>query len=155
MISCDYKYLTDRCAERGYALEEAMPSVVAQDGDQWTIDVDHPAYPRHPKPGFEPPQPEPPQPSHGPGTELKKLLAGWPFFIVSTPTCKCNARARYMDEKGCDWCESPDRMTEILGFLREAAAERGLPFLDAAGRLIVKRAIYNARKAEAAKATMD
>ena len=155
MISCDYKYLTDRCAERGYALEEVMPCVVAQDGDQWTIDVDHPAYPRHPKPGFEPPQPEPPQPSHGPGTELKKLLAGWPFFIVSTPTCKCNARARYMDEKGCDWCESPDGMTEILGFLREAAAERGLPFLDAAGRLIVKRAIYNARKAEAAKATMD
>lgn len=155
MISCDYKYLTDRCAERGYTLEEVMPCVVAQDGDQWMIDVDHPAYPRHPKPGFEPPQPEPQQPSHGPGAELKKLLAGWPFFIVSTPTCKCNARARYMDEKGCDWCESPEGMAEILGFLREAAAERGLPFLDMAGRLLVKRAISNARKAEAAKATMD
>jgi hypothetical protein len=23
-----------------------MPCVVAQDGDQWTIDADHPAYPR-------------------------------------------------------------------------------------------------------------
>ena len=91
-------------------------------------------------------------PSHGPGTELKSLLAGWPFYIVSTPDCKCNARARYMDEKGCDWCESPEGMTEIMGFLREAAEERGLPFVDMAARLLVKRAIHNARKAEAARA---
>jgi hypothetical protein len=52
-----------------------------------------------------------------------------------------------MDAKGCDWCESPEGMAEILGFLREAAAERGLPFLDVAGRILVKRAIHNARKA--------
>ena len=89
---------------------------------------------------------------HGPGTELKALLAGWPFYIVSSPDCKCNARARYMDEKGCDWCESDEGMAEILGFLREAAEERGLPFLDVAARLLVKRAIHNARKAEAARA---
>ena len=57
-----------------------------------------------------------------------------------------------MDEKGCDWCESPEGMAEIMGFLREAAEERGLPFLDAAGRLLVKRAISNARKAEAKRA---
>ena len=86
---------------------------------------------------------------HGPGTELKSLLAGWPFRIVATPDCKCTSRASYMDAKGCDWCESPEGMAEILGFLREAAEERGLPFLDAAGRLLVKRAIHNARKAEA------
>lgn len=91
----------------------------------------------------------PPPPSHGPGTELKALLAGWPFRIVASPDCKCNARARYMDEKGCDWCESPEGMAEILAFLREAAEERGLPFLHAAARLLVRRAIANARKAEA------
>jgi len=133
-----------------------MPCVVSQNGDQWTIDVDHPAYPRHSKPGFVPQQPGstllqplPPllPPSHGPGTELKALLAGWPFHIVSSPDCKCNARTAYMDAKGCDWCESPEGMAEILGFLREAAAERGLPFLDVAGRILVKRAIHNARKA--------
>jgi hypothetical protein len=84
------------------------------------------------------------------GTHLKTLLAGWPFRIVATPDCKCTSRASYMDAKGCDWCESPEGMAEILGFLREAAEERGLPFLDAAGRLLVKRAIHNARRKEAA-----
>jgi hypothetical protein len=87
---------------------------------------------------------------YGPGTELKALLAGWPFRIVATPDCKCTSRAAYMDAKGCDWCESEEGMTEIMGFLREAAEERGLPFLDAAGRLLVKRAISNARRKEAA-----
>jgi hypothetical protein len=132
-----------------------MPCVVAQDGDEWTIDVEHPAYPRHPKPGFIPPQPEPPSPSHGPGTELKSLLAGWPFRIVATPDCKCTSRAAYMDAKGCDWCESPEGMAEIMGFLREAAEERGLPFLDLPARLLVRRAIANARKAEAKRASEE
>jgi len=152
VISCYRSHLEARCRERGYTLDEVMPCVVAQDGDEWTIDVDHPAYPRHSKPGFVPPQPEPVPPSHGPGTELKALLAGWPFRIVSAPDCKCNARARYMDENGCDWCESPEGMAEIMGFLREAAEERGLPFLDLPARLLVKRAIANARKAEARRA---
>jgi hypothetical protein len=81
---------------------------------------------------------------------MKSLLAGWPFRIVATPDCKCTSRADYMDDKGCDWCESEEGMAEIMGFLREAAEERGLPFLDAAGRLLVKRAISNARRKEAA-----
>jgi hypothetical protein len=152
--------LSFRCKSRGYTLDEVMPCVVAQDGDQWTIDVDHPAYPRHPKPGFVAPQPTPqptPQPAlqaipHGPGTELKALLAGWPFRIVATADCKCTSRANYMDAKGCDWCESPEGLAEIMGFLREAAEERGLPFVDMAGRMLVRRAIANARKAEAKRA---
>jgi len=152
MITCHRSHLEARCRERGYTLDEVMPCVVSQDGDQWTIDVEHPAFPRHPKPGFNPQQPEPPQPAHGPGTELKALLAGWPFYIVSSPDCKCNQRARYMDAKGCDWCESPEGLAEILGFLREAAEERGLPFVDMAGRMLVRRAIANARKAEAKRA---
>jgi len=152
MISCHRSHLDARCRERGYTLEEVMPCVVSQDGDEWTIDVDHPAYPRHPKPGFESPPPVPVAPTHGPGTELKTLLAGWPFQIVATPDCKCTSRAAYMDAKGCDWCESPEGMAEIMGFLREAAEERGLPFLDVAARLLVRRAISNARKAEARRA---
>jgi len=86
------------------------------------------------------------------GTELKVLLAGWPFRIVATADCKCTSRARYMDEQGCDWCESPEGMAEIMGFLRESAEERGLPFVDIAARLLVRRAIANARKAEAKRA---
>jgi len=149
---CHRSFIEARCRERGYSLDEVMPCVVAQDGDQWTIDVDHPAYPRHPKPGFVPPQSEPPPPLHGPGTELKSLLAGWPFRIVATPDCKCTSRAAYMDAKGCDWCASEEGMAEIMAFLREAAEERGLPFVDIAARLLVRRAIANARKAEARRA---
>jgi hypothetical protein len=89
---------------------------------------------------------------YGPGTELKSLLAGWPFRIVASPDCKCTSRAAYMDAKGCDWCESEEGMAEIMGFLREAAEERGLPFVDMAARLLVRRAIHNARKAEARRA---
>jgi hypothetical protein len=94
-----------------------------------------------------------PQPEGGPGTELKKLLAGWPLYIKSTPTCSCNARARRMDEEEArepGWCEA--HLDEIVGWLREEATKRGLPFLDAAGRVLVKRAISNARKAEARRA---
>jgi len=35
-----------RCRERGYQLSAVMPCVVKQDGDRWTVDVAHPAYPR-------------------------------------------------------------------------------------------------------------
>ena len=154
MITCHRSHLEARCRERGYTLDEVMPCVVSQDGDEWTIDIDHPAYPRHPKPGFNPQQTQLPQPppSHGPGTELKTLLAGWPFRIVATPDCKCTSRAAYMDAKGCDWCASEEGMAEIMAFLREAAEERGLPFVDMAGRMLVRRAIANARKAEARRA---
>jgi hypothetical protein len=34
------------CQQRGYDIASAMPCVVSQDGDQWTIDETHPAYPR-------------------------------------------------------------------------------------------------------------
>ena len=85
-----------------------------------------------------------PQPAGGPGTELKKLLAGWPFRIVAKANCSCNARARDMDRRGCDWCEA--NIDNIVVWLREEAAKRKLPFLDIAGRVLVRRAIKNARK---------
>jgi hypothetical protein len=52
MITCHRSNLEARCLERGYTLEEVMPCVVAQDGDQWTIDVEHPAYPKAVLPGL-------------------------------------------------------------------------------------------------------
>lgn len=144
MITCHRANLEQRCAERGYTLAEVMPCVVAQDGDQWTIDVDHIAFPRTPKPGHAPPAA--PQPiGHGPGTELKKLLAK--VGITATPTCSCNARAAVMDEREAaepGWCDA--HLDEIVGWLREEAARRGLPFLEAAGRMLVRRAIANARR---------
>ena len=86
------------------------------------------------------------------GSEMKSLLAGWPFRIVATADCKCTSRAALMDSNGCDWCESEEGMAEIVGWLRESAAERGLPFLDAVGRVLVRRAIANARRKEQARA---
>lgn len=135
MITCHRSFLEARCIERGYTLEEVMPCVVSQEGDEWSVDVEHPAYPRVSR------LPEPPL---GPGAELKRLLAGWPFYITSSASCPCNAYARQMDEWGCDGCES--RLDEIVSHLRGQAASRGLPFIDAAGRMLVRRAIKNARK---------
>jgi len=85
------------------------------------------------------------RPTHGPGTELSKLLKR--FGINPTPTCKCRAKAAEMDAWGPDECEKPHRIEEVVAVMRDEAKARGLPFLDAAGRLLVKRAIRNARKA--------
>ena len=89
----------------------------------------------------------PPQPTHGPGTELSKLLKR--FGISPTPTCACREKAAQMDAWGCDECERPERIEEVVAVMREEATARGLPFLDLAGRLLVRRAIANARKAAA------
>lgn len=52
-----------------------------------------------------------------------------------------------MDAMGCDWCEA--HIHEIVGWLREEAQARGLPFIDAAARMLVRRAIANARRKSA------
>ena len=141
MIQCLKVHLESRCTERGYTLEEVMPCVVSQDGDEWTVDVDHPAYPRVSRL----PEPvTPPTHGHGPGTELSKLLKR--FGIEPTPTCACRAKQQEMDLWGCDEASKPERIEEVVKVMREEAAARGLPFFDVAGRLLVKRAIANARR---------
>jgi hypothetical protein len=88
--------------------------------------------------------------SHGPGIELAKLLKK--IGIEPTPTCSCRAKASEMNAWGCDEASRPERIEEVVGVMREEAKARGLPFLDVAARLLVKRAIANARKAEAKRA---
>lgn len=78
----------------------------------------------------------------GPGSELKRVLK-W-FGIAAQPNCKCNARAREMDLKGVAWCE--ENTDTIVGWLKEEARNRNLPFLEPVGRRLVKFAIRNARK---------
>lgn len=58
-------------------------------------------------------------------------MAGWPRFVLGP----------LMD------------IDEIVGWLREEASKRGLPFVDMAGRMLVKRAIRNARKADGHRAS--
>jgi hypothetical protein len=55
-----------------------------------------------------------------------------------------------MDEWTCD--ENERRTGEIVSWMRDEASRRGLPFLDVAARLLVRRAIANARNAEARRA---
>lgn len=81
---------------------------------------------------------------YGVGTELKKLLAK--IGITATPTCSCNKRAQFMDEQGIDWCK--ENIDLIVSWLREESEKRRLPFVDFAGKLLVKRAISLAEKAE-------
>ena len=96
-------------------------------------------------PSGEPAIPPPPPPANGPGTELSRLLKR--FGIEPTPTCQCRAKAAQMNVWGCDECSRPERIEEVVAVMRAEAQARGLPFLDAAGRLLVRRAIQNARKA--------
>jgi hypothetical protein len=81
----------------------------------------------------------------GPGTELSKLLKR--FGIEPTPTCQCRAKAAQMDAWGVDECSRPERVEEVVAVMRAEAEARGLPFLDVVGRLLVRRAIRNARRA--------
>lgn len=46
MIVVHRRQIEAICRQRGRALADAMPCVVAQDGDIWTIDETHAAYPR-------------------------------------------------------------------------------------------------------------
>jgi hypothetical protein len=51
-----------------------------------------------------------------------------------------------MDAWGCDEASKPERIDEVVAVMRAEAEARGLPFLDIAGRLLVRRAIANARR---------
>jgi hypothetical protein len=86
----------------------------------------------------------PSTPTNGPGTELSRLLKR--IGIEPTPTCACRAKAAEMDAWGCDEASKPERIEEVVAVMRAEAAARGLPFLDIAGRMLVRRAIQNARR---------
>jgi hypothetical protein len=150
--------------ERGYESSEIQGCFIKHiHGDLWEVDVDHKEYPK-PSDSRTPRMPLgavvddgvdmeillPPKnhvaPANGPGTELKKLLAGWPFYITSSPDCSCNRVVIEMNSWGADECERPERVDYILAAMRSNAEKRGLPFLDAAGRFLIRRAIKNARK---------
>jgi len=83
----------------------------------------------------------------GPGTELKGLLSY--LFISDRQGCKCNSRMRMMNQWGCDRCEK--RIDEIVGWLREEAEIRRIPFLESGARAIVMAAIAIARRKQAAE----
>ena len=133
-----------RAQQRGYAPESIEPCIVERRGDRWIVDVEHAAYPHGSNAQRQTVQ-QPQPPACKPGTELTKLLAR--FGITYTPDCQCRNMAAQMDRWGCDEAARPERMDEVLAVMRAEAAKRGLPFMDAIGRMLIRRAIANARRA--------
>lgn len=88
------------------------------------------------------------------GTELKALLKKW-LGIEATPTCRCNSMASKMDWWGCDECERPDRIEEVVALMRSEHAKRAqagrisIPWSDVAARTVIRLAIRQARKKQA------
>lgn len=80
-------------------------------------------------------------PNH-PGTILSKMIKS--VGIQMTDSCSCKRHALEMNENGNDWCEQ--NIDTVVGWLREEASKRGLPFMDALGKLLVGRAIKKSRK---------
>ena len=74
------------------------------------------------------------------------------FGFHPSEGCGCVSMATRMDAWGCDECSKPERIEEVVAVMREEAKARGLPFVDIAGRVLVRRAIANARRKEAARA---
>lgn len=174
MITGPKRLFVALCRRRGYSLDDVAACVVSEVGDNITVDETHAAYPRQSphhsvrsvggrivasaatadevRQLLEKSSAVPGGTAlSGPGTQLKKLLGR--IGIKATPNCACNAKARAMDAHGCDWCEA--NIDTVVGWLREEAGKRRLPWLDAVGKVLVRRAISNARKemarAEAAK----
>ena len=85
------------------------------------------------------------QKRQGPGTELTAIFANMRVF--GNGGCQCKSHASQMDRWGPDVCLA--RMDTIIGWLREEAEKRRLPFVDAAARIMVRLAIRRARKQEA------
>jgi len=101
---------------------------------------------QEPQPVAQPPEePQPQEDTSGPGAHLKKYLGR--IGIKASPTCSCNARARYMDFMGTTWCEN--NIDTIVGWLKEESDKRGLPFIDWPARVLVKKAISSSKKAQA------
>ncbi len=84
-------------------------------------------------------------PTNGPGTQLKSLLSM--LGITSNKKCSCKNRALMMDQmesKEPGWCEK--NIDTIVGWLKEEATKRGLPFIEIIARSIIKLAIKRAKK---------
>lgn len=78
----------------------------------------------------------------GPGTILSQMIKS--VGIVMTQGCSCRRHAIEMNTRGNDWCEN--NVDTIVGWLREEAKKRKLPFMDSIGKLIVNRAVKKSRK---------
>jgi hypothetical protein len=78
----------------------------------------------------------------GAGTILSGMISS--LGIKSTPNCACRHHAIEMNEKGPDWCEQ--NLGQILGWLKEESAKRGMPFIETIAKIMVIKAIKKSRR---------
>jgi hypothetical protein len=78
----------------------------------------------------------------GPGTELKKLLSKLGFRPAQN--CKCNQHIQEMNMRGIEWCS--ENIPVITEWLREEAQRAQLPFFAPGAKIIIRKAISNAKK---------
>lgn len=79
---------------------------------------------------------------NGPGTVLSKMIKS--LGIVMTDSCSCRRHAIEMNSRGNDWCEQ--NIDTVVGWLRDEAKRRNLPFVDMIGKIMVNRAVKKSRK---------
>jgi hypothetical protein len=130
MIHCQYPHLIQRAAERCWSEQDVQGCVVHRNGEAIVVDPSHPAYPAKRK--------------HGVGSHLKALLSR--IGIKASEGCSCDKRACIMDANGPDWALA--NIQVVVGWLRDEAKARGLPFHDLAAAQLVKYAVRQARKTE-------
>lgn len=130
IVTCLYSHLLERAGQRCYSEADVQPCVVDRNGDEITVDTSHPAYPATKK--------------FGTGSHLKALLGR--IGINAKEGCSCDKRACIMDANGPAWCL--ENLPQIVGWLRDEAKARRLPFHDGAAGQLVKYAVRQAQKAE-------
>lgn len=80
----------------------------------------------------------------GVGIELKRLLRK--IGITPKTGCKCKDHAKQMDDLGVEWCLQ--NVETIADWMQEEAKERKIPFLRVGAKILVKKAIRNAKRKE-------
>ncbi len=78
----------------------------------------------------------------GVGTELKNLISK--LGLKPGLNCKCGQHIREMDTKGIAWCD--ENVYTITQWLQEEAERARLPFTKIGARILIRRAISNAKK---------
>lgn len=86
----------------------------------------------------------------GAGTELHNLISL--LGLKPSVNCKCAQHIRDMDLNGVEWCDQ--NISVITEWLREEARQANLPFINTGAKVLIKRAISNARQKQKGKQDM-
>lgn len=84
------------------------------------------------------------KPEHGPGTELKKLIAWFPIPGAKKKCGRCKSLELKMNNWGCETCENTKK-NYIIRKLMVSAKRNGVPTSEFLVGVLLKKAIRNAR----------